>query len=59
MFLHEFLHGLGFSLGKGVLHKSIVYGAYLEKGIFYCMCKQLICKKDIMVSLLFPLSNFS
>jgi len=54
MFVHEFLHGIGFSLGKGVEHKNIVYGANLEKGVFYCMCKQLIHKKDIMVSLLFP-----
>ena len=55
MFLHEFLYVIGFSLGKNVKHKNIVYGAELEKGIFYCMCKQLIRKKDIMVSLLFPL----
>ena len=54
MFLHEFLHGVGFSFAKGVLHKNIVYGAYLEKGIFYCMCKQLVRKKDIMISLAFP-----
>ena len=54
MFLHEFVHGLGFSLSKDVEHKNIVYGACLEKGIFYCMCKQMISKKDIIVSLLFP-----
>ena len=54
MFLHEFLHGLGFSLSKGINHRNIVYGANLEKGIFYCMCKELISKKNIMISLLFP-----
>jgi len=54
MFLHEFLHGIGFSLSKGIDHKNIVYGANLEKGIFYCMCKELISKKNIMISLMFP-----
>lgn len=53
MFLHEFIHGIGFYI-NGVKHKSIVYGAALEKGIFYCMCKEIISKKGIMISLLFP-----
>ena len=50
MFLHEFLHGIGFSLSPSIDHKKIVYGANLEKGIFYCMCKDLISKKNIMIS---------
>lgn len=54
MFLHEFLHGIGFSLSKGINHKNIVYGACLEKGIFYCMCKEKISKSGIIISLLFP-----
>jgi len=54
MFFHEFLHGIGFSFSR-VNRKNIVYGANLEKGIFYCMCKELINKKGIMVSLMFPL----
>jgi len=54
MFLHEFLHGIGFSLSPFIDHKKIVYGANLEKGIFYCMCKDLISKKNIMISLMFP-----
>lgn len=54
MFLHEFLHGVGFSLAKDINHKNIVYGANLEKGIFYCMCKELISKKNIIISLMFP-----
>lgn len=53
MFLHEFLHGIGFSFGN-INRKNIVYGANLEKGIFYCMCKELISKKNIMISLMFP-----
>ncbi len=54
MFIHEFLHGIGFSLNKSVNNNKIVYGACLEKGIFYCMCKDLISKNGIIVSLLFP-----
>lgn len=54
MFLHEFLHGVGFSLSPSIDYKKIVYGANLEKGIFYCMCKDLISKKNIMISLMFP-----
>lgn len=53
MFLHEFIHGIGFYV-SGAKHKNIVYGANLEKGIFYCMCKEKISKKGIMTSLLFP-----
>lgn len=54
MFLHELFHGIGFSLNSGIKHKNIVYGACLEKGIFYCMCKQKISKNNIIISLLFP-----
>lgn len=55
VFLHEILHSIGFmSLGK-VKWKNVVYGAELEKGIFYCMCKQEISKANIIISLLFPL----
>lgn len=53
MFLHEFIHGIGFFV-SGAKHKNIVYGANLEKGIFYCMCKEKINKNGIMISLLFP-----
>lgn len=53
LFLHELLHGIGFYL-SGVSFNSIIYGACLEKGIFYCMCKERIDKKGIIISLLFP-----
>lgn len=53
MILHEFLHGIGFSFSN-VSHRSIVYGANLEKGFFYCMCKDNISKIGIMISLMFP-----
>ena len=55
VFLHEILHSIGFiSLGK-VRGKNVVFGIELEKGIFYCMCKQEISKINIIISLLFPL----
>lgn len=54
MFLHEILHGVGFLLNKCVYFKNIVFGVCLEKGIMYCMCKQIIEKRHIFVSVLFP-----
>lgn len=55
MILHEILHGIGFmSLGK-VNRNNVVFGAELEKGIFYCMCKEKISKTNILIALLFPL----
>ena len=55
MFLHEILHGIGFMCFKEVSNKNVVFGAKLEKGVFYCMCKQLISKKIILTALLAPL----
>lgn len=54
MALHEFLHGIGFGIFKGVDKKNIKYGIQLESGIFYCMCKQKISKANILTSLMFP-----
>lgn len=55
MFLHEILHGIGFmALGK-VKSKNVVFGAEIEKGIFYCMCKERISKLNILIALVFPL----
>lgn len=55
MFLHEMLHGIGFlCLGK-VKRKNVVFGAELEKGIFYCMCKEKISRINILLALLLPL----
>ena len=54
--IHELLHGVGFALFKEVDKKNITFGAALEKGVFYCMCKQHITKKVILTSLLFPLT---
>lgn len=55
MFLHEIIHGISFMLFKEVKAKNVTFGAKLESGIFYCMCKQPISKKVILVSLLAPL----
>lgn len=52
--LHEILHGIGFSLFKSVDRKNIIFGMYLEMGVFYCMCKQKIGKEVILTSLVFP-----
>lgn len=52
--LHEIFHGLGFACFKEAKREHIVYGAKLEKGIFYCMCKHEISKANILVALLFP-----
>lgn len=55
LILHEILHGIGFmSLGK-VKGKNIVFGSELEKGIFYCMCKEKISKLNILIALVLPL----
>lgn len=54
LMLHELLHSIGYYI-YGAKYKNIVYGIELEKGIFYCLCKQNVSKKNIMNSLMFPL----
>ena len=54
MLVHELLHSLAYKLYGGDF-KKIVYGAYLEKGVLYCLCKQNITRKNILNSLMFPL----
>jgi len=54
MILHELLHSLSYYI-YGAKFKHIVYGIELEKGIFYCLCKQNIKRKNILNSLFFPL----
>ena len=56
LLLHELLHGLGFSIFKSVKKENITFGLALEKGVFYCMCKQNIKKPIILTSLLFPVT---
>lgn len=54
MGVHEILHSIGYVLYGGNF-KKIVYGMQLESGIFYCLCKQNVNRKNILNSLLFPL----
>ena len=54
--IHELLHGIAFGLFKSVKKENITFGMFLEKGVFYCMCKQNIGKKEILTSLLFPIT---
>lgn len=52
--LHELLHALGYII-NGADYKKITFGMELEKGVFYCLCKQDITKRNILISLTFPL----
>jgi len=54
MILHEVLHSIGYVLYGGDF-KKIIYGIQLESGVFYCLCKQNVTRKNILNSLLFPL----
>lgn len=56
LIIHELLHGIAFALFKNVKKENITFGMFLEKGVFYCMCKQNIPKKVILTSLLFPVT---
>lgn len=52
--IHELLHSLAYKIYGGDF-KKIVYGAYIEKGVLYCLCKQNISRKNILNALMFPL----
>ena len=54
LIIHELLHGLGFVIFREVKIKNLTFGMFLEKGIFYVMCKQNINKRIILTSLCFP-----
>jgi len=54
MVLHEIFHSISYCIYGGKF-KNIVYGIKLEKGVFYCLCKQNINKRNILNSLFFPL----
>ena len=54
MVLHEILHSISYCIYGGKF-KNIIYGIELEKGVFYCLCKQNINKINILNSLFFPL----
>jgi len=52
--LHEIIHGVAYILG-GAKPNKVVFGAILEKSIFYCLCKQDITIKAAKRSVLAPL----
>lgn len=52
--LHEIFHAFGYLL-YGANLKKLTFGMELEKGIFYCLCKQDVSRKTILHSVLFPL----
>lgn len=54
MVIHEILHSVAYCIFGGKF-KNIIYGIELEKGVFYCLCKQNINKLNILNSLLYPL----
>lgn len=54
MVLHEILHSISYCIYGGKF-KNIIYGIELEKGVFYCLCKQNVNKLNILNSLFFPL----
>lgn len=52
--LHEVFHSLAYMF-FGANFKNVTYGVKLEKGIFYCLCKQDITRKCVLNSLMYPL----
>lgn len=50
---HEILHSIGYVV-NGANFKNITYGIHLEKGILCCSCKQVIDKKTVLWSLIYP-----
>ena len=51
--MHEIFHAIGYILYGAKLNK-LTFGMELEKGVFYCLCKQDITRKNILHSVLFP-----
>jgi len=54
MVFHEILHSFSYVI-HGAKFKNITYGVHLEKSILCCLCKQDITKKNILLSLIYPL----
>lgn len=54
MFLHEIIHSIAYVL-NGAKFDKIVYGIHLEHGVFCCLCKQNVSKRNILSSLMAPL----
>ena len=54
MILHELLHAVGYII-YGAKPEKITFGIELEKGVFYCLCKQDVTRKNILNASMFPL----
>lgn len=52
--LHEILHAVGYII-HGAKAKKLTFGVEMEKGVFYCLCKDEITRKNILLSLMYPL----
>lgn len=53
VFLHELFHGIMY-LVNGAKKENLSFGVALEKGILYCLCKEYISKKNILISAISP-----
>ena len=51
--VHEFFHSLAYIVHR-IPFDKITYGIALEKGVFYCLCKQNIKRNMILRALLYP-----
>ncbi len=51
--LHEILHAIGYII-HGADPKKLTFGAEIEKGVLYCLCKDDISKKNILFALMYP-----
>lgn len=52
-FLHELVHALFYYL-NGAKKENITFGVHLEKGVFCCLVKENVSKKNILMSLISP-----
>jgi len=53
--IHEIIHALSYRMSVGIRNQDILFGAKLEKGVLFCVCKKPISKKETIRSLLAPL----
>ncbi len=53
LILHELLHGLTYYL-TGTKLSNIYFGVAIEKGILYCLSKQEISRRSVLISLITP-----
>lgn len=51
--IHELFHAISYRIYGA--SQNITFGAYIEKGIICCLCKENISRKNILNSLMFPL----